>query len=148
MKEKRFAYENLPEDYQILAENMNLDAENIPPYELPELPINEQTTVEEFEKNIRPHLLDEFYRSMYGVIPPCCEKLEFKVIEFNKDNKRIILSHSRIAEDATKAEARKAAPKKAAKKEEETATTQIEKTTLGDLDALQALKEQLSKSEK
>ena len=76
------------------------------------------------------------------------EKLEFKVIEFNKDNKRIILSHSRIAEDATKAEARKAAPKKAAKKEEETATTQIEKTTLGDLDALQALKEQLSKSEK
>ena len=46
------------------------------------------------------------------------EKLEFKVIEFNKDNKRIILSHSRIAEDATKAEARKAAPKKAAKKEE------------------------------
>ena len=76
------------------------------------------------------------------------EKLEFKVIEFNKDNKRIILSHSRIAEDATKAEARKAAPKKEAKKEEETAATQIEKTTLGDLDALQALKEQLSKSEK
>ena len=76
------------------------------------------------------------------------EKLEFKVIEFNKDNKRIILSHSRIAEDATKAEARKAAPKKAAKKEEETAATQIEKTTLGDLDALQALKEQLSKNEK
>ena len=76
------------------------------------------------------------------------EKLEFKVIEFNKDNKRIILSHSRIAEDATKAEARKAAPKKAPKKEEESAATQIEKTTLGDLDALQALKEQLSKSEK
>ena len=76
------------------------------------------------------------------------EKLEFKVIEFNKDNKRIILSHSRIAEDATKAEARKAAPKKAAKKEEESVATQIEKTTLGDLDALQALKEQLSKSEK
>ena len=76
------------------------------------------------------------------------EKLEFKVIEFNKDNKRIILSHSRIAEDATKVEARKAAPKKAPKKEEETAATQIEKTTLGDLDALQALKEQLSKSEK
>ena len=76
------------------------------------------------------------------------EKLDFKVIEFNKDNKRIILSHSRIAEDATKAEARKAAPKKAAKKEEENVAPQIEKTTLGDLDALQALKEQLSKNEK
>ncbi len=76
------------------------------------------------------------------------EKLEFKVIEFNKDSKRIILSHSRIAEDATKAEARKAAaPKKPAKKEEEAAPA-IEKTTLGDLDALQALKEQLSKTEK
>ena len=30
------------------------------------------------------------------------EKLEFKVIEFNKDAKRIILSHSRIFEDASK----------------------------------------------
>ena len=32
------------------------------------------------------------------------ETLEFKVIEFNKDNRRIILSHSRIHEDETKAE--------------------------------------------
>ena len=36
------------------------------------------------------------------------EKLQFKVIEFNKDAKRIILSHSRIFEDEQKAEARKA----------------------------------------
>ncbi len=42
------------------------------------------------------------------------EKLEFKVIEFNKDAKRIILSHSRIFEDAAKAEER--AEKKAANK--------------------------------
>ena len=42
------------------------------------------------------------------------EKLEFKVIEFNKDAKRIILSHSRIFEDAAKAEER--AEKKAATK--------------------------------
>ncbi len=40
------------------------------------------------------------------------EKLEFKVIEFNKDAKRIILSHSRIFEDVAKAEER--AEKKAA----------------------------------
>ena len=40
------------------------------------------------------------------------EKLSFKVIEFNKDAKRIILSHSRIFEDAAKAEER--AEKKAA----------------------------------
>ena len=48
------------------------------------------------------------------------EKLEFKVIEFNKDAKRIILSHSRIFEDAAKAEekAEKKATKKSSKKEE------------------------------
>ena len=32
------------------------------------------------------------------------EKLEFKVIEFNKSAKRIILSHSRVFEDVKKAE--------------------------------------------
>lgn len=76
------------------------------------------------------------------------EKLNFKVIEFNKDSKRIILSHSRIAEDANKAEAKaqKAPAKKARKEEEQPQTAQnVEKTTLGDLGALQALKEQLQK---
>ena len=77
------------------------------------------------------------------------EKLNFKVIEFNKDSKRIILSHSRIAEDAVKNEARAPkAPKKPRKQEEEVAAPAIEKTTLGDLSALQALKEQLQKEGK
>ena len=76
------------------------------------------------------------------------DKLDFKVIEFNKDSKRIILSHSRIAEDAIKGETRAKAPKKAARKEEEVAAPAIEKTTLGDLSALQALKEQLAKEGK
>ena len=78
------------------------------------------------------------------------EKLEFKVIEFNKEAKRIILSHSRIFEDVAKAAERAekkaaAAAKKSAKKEE--AAPAIENkaaaTTLGDIDALAALKEQL-----
>ncbi|MDE6488650.1 MAG: S1 RNA-binding domain-containing protein, partial [Paramuribaculum sp.] len=76
------------------------------------------------------------------------EKLNFKVIEFNKDSKRIILSHSRIHEDVNKAErneARKA--KRAAKREEAPVLNQqIERATLGDLEALAALKEQLSQS--
>ena len=73
------------------------------------------------------------------------EKLDFKVIEFNKDAKRIILSHSRIFEDEAKAEAKKA--KKAAKAAEETTSSApaIEKTTLGDIQELAALKEKLSK---
>ena len=78
------------------------------------------------------------------------EKLEFKVIEFNKEAKRIILSHSRIFEDVAKAAERAekkaaTAAKKATKKEE--AAPSIENkaaaTTLGDIDALAALKEQL-----
>ena len=78
------------------------------------------------------------------------EKLNFKVIEFNKDNRRIILSHSRIFEDEARAEKqaeRKQKRQAAAKKEETpaTATTPLERTTLGDIDALAALKEKLSK---
>jgi len=77
------------------------------------------------------------------------EKIPFKVIEFNKDAKRIILSHSRIHEDVAKEEVRTAkktssAKKVSAKKEEEVdAQPKMEKTTLGDIDALAALKEKL-----
>ena len=81
------------------------------------------------------------------------ETLDFKVIEFNKEAKRIILSHSRIYEDEAKAEARKenAAKQRAAKKtkaaEESAALPTVEKTTLGDIDALAALKEKMEKGE-
>ncbi len=78
------------------------------------------------------------------------ETLEFKVIEFNKGSKRIILSHSRIHEDKARAEARaerkQNAAKKAAARREEAAPSiqnQAASTTLGDIDALAALKAQL-----
>ena len=77
------------------------------------------------------------------------EKLNFKVIEFNKDSKRIIISHSRIFEDearAEKAKERRANRAPRAPKAEEPAMLNqpLEKTTLGDLEALAALKEKLS----
>ena len=79
------------------------------------------------------------------------EKLQFKVIEFNKDSKRIILSHSRIFEDVQRAEAReareakKATRKAAAAKEEAPAIqNQAASTTLGDLDALAELKAKMN----
>ena len=78
------------------------------------------------------------------------EKLPFKVIEFNKDAKRIILSHSRVFEDEQKAAARKEANEKRkqrnSKKEEEASVmnSPIEKTTLGDIQELAALKEKLA----
>ncbi|MDR2534299.1 MAG: 30S ribosomal protein S1 [Tannerellaceae bacterium] len=76
------------------------------------------------------------------------DKLLFKVIEFNKDSKRIILSHSRIHEDEQKA--RKDAfeqqrrSRRPQKKEEAPTTAPVEKTTLGDIEELAALKEKLS----
>ena len=77
------------------------------------------------------------------------EKLQFKVIEFNKEAKRIILSHSRVFEDEQKnAKKEAAAEKKAAKhnkkEENNVLTTPVEKTTLGDIEELAALKEKLS----
>ena len=77
------------------------------------------------------------------------ETLPFKVIEFNKDSKRIILSHSRTFEDPAreekKAAAKKArAPKNDAPKIENVAAS----TTLGDIDALAQLKAQMEKGEK
>ena len=75
------------------------------------------------------------------------EKLPFKVIDFNKDAKRIILSHTRTFEEKPAAgDNEKKASKKASKKEE-VAIPQIEKTTLGDIESLAALKEELSKNE-
>ena len=81
------------------------------------------------------------------------EKLPFKVIEFNKESKRIILSHSRIYEDAQRAEAKEAkkasnAAKKNSKKEDiPVIQNQAASTTLGDIDALAALKAQMEKDE-
>ncbi len=76
------------------------------------------------------------------------EKLQFKVIEFNKESRRIILSHSRIFEDAARAEKKAAAPKKAAKKEEAPVIqNQAAATTLGDIDALAELKAKMKKGE-
>ncbi len=81
------------------------------------------------------------------------EKLPFKVIEFNKDSKRIFLSHSRIHESAKRAEKGEAggetdsAPKKSRRSKKEdnpiNLIAPMEKTTLGDIQSLADLKEQL-----
>ncbi|WP_439183234.1 30S ribosomal protein S1 [Carboxylicivirga taeanensis] len=77
------------------------------------------------------------------------EKLDFKVIEFNKAAKRIILSHSRIFEDENKSEevAAKKAAVKATKKGVKKLNDNLEKTTLGDISELAALKNQLEANE-
>ena len=78
---------------------------------------------------------------------------EFKIIEFNKENKRLVISHSRIWEDA-KEEVRKEEVS-ARKKDAKAANTavkkvkdSVEKSTLGDLDVLAQLKSQMEGDEK
>ena len=76
------------------------------------------------------------------------ETLPFKVIEFNKDSKRIILSHSRTFEDPKREE--KAAQKKArAPKKDDTPKIEnvAASTTLGDIDVLAELKAKMEKGE-
>ena len=79
------------------------------------------------------------------------EKLDFKVIEFNKSAKRIIVSHSRIAEDEKRAEdnAKRKTQTRTKKAEKQvTESISIEKTTLGDISELAALKTQMEEKEK
>ena len=75
------------------------------------------------------------------------EKLDFKVIEFNKDAKRIIVSHSRIHEDKAGEESKKKSKRTGRKEVGAEAAVggaaTLERTTLGDIEELAALKEKL-----
>ena len=76
------------------------------------------------------------------------ETIDFKVIEFSKENKKIILSHSRIWEDkvAAEREVENEAKEKAAKSTKRAVkqiNDNVERTTLGDLDVFAELKEKM-----
>ena len=75
------------------------------------------------------------------------ETLDFKVIEFSKDDRRIVLSHTSVWNE--EAEQPKAAKKPAAKKGNtlNKINQEVEKSTLGDLDALSALKDKMESGE-
>ena len=78
------------------------------------------------------------------------EKLDFKVIEFNKSSKKIILSHSRIHEDEKKSSVRstKQSEGSEVRKATRKLKTNLEKTTLGDISELAALKSEMEQSQK
>lgn len=76
------------------------------------------------------------------------EKAEFKVIEFNRNDKRILVSHARIWEEAKNIAVETEKSEKKAEREKTTKTVKamqksVEKTTLGDLSALSELKEKM-----
>jgi small subunit ribosomal protein S1 len=92
-----------------------------------------------------------------GTIAKEGETLEFKVIEFSKENRRVVVSHLRVYDDkapigktteggeaADKAAPQQSTTQKAVKKIKESQ----EKSTLGDIDALAALKMSMEASEK
>ncbi len=70
------------------------------------------------------------------------ESLDFVVTEFLKDDKKITLSHTRTFSDPIET-SEEAAPKKASKKATKEKAPTAEKSTMGDIDALSALKEQM-----
>ena len=75
------------------------------------------------------------------------ETLDFKVIEFSKENKKIIVSHTRVNQDVAEGDVREEGDKKerATKKTVKKINDTLEKTTLGDLDVLANLKEEMEK---
>ena len=83
-----------------------------------------------------------------GTTAKAGETLEFKVVEFSKATKRIILSHSRLNEEIKRAEVQ---AERAEKKRSDDATkdsvkklnASVEKTTLGDISGLAELKAQM-----
>ncbi len=81
------------------------------------------------------------------------EKLDLKVLEFNKTSKKIVLSHSRIAEDIKRAAEgevlkEKAAEEESTKKAMKKVKAGVEKTTLGDISELADLKKVMEKEAK
>jgi small subunit ribosomal protein S1 len=74
------------------------------------------------------------------------EELDFKVLEFSKENKKILVSHTETLKQAEK-KAKKSSAKETKKAVDKIQETQ-QKSTLGDLDVLSSLKEDIDKKEK
>ncbi len=78
-----------------------------------------------------------------GTFAEAGETLDFKVTEFSKDEKRIMLSHSRTWGEKNEPVKEAKAPKAVAPKPASTSNQADRGATLGDLDSLAALKEQM-----
>jgi small subunit ribosomal protein S1 len=78
------------------------------------------------------------------------EKLDFKVLEFNKSAKRIVLSHTRTFDDKHKKpeDRQKRTAAGDAKRPSRKIKSGLEKTTLGDISELAALKTEMEAKQK
>ena len=112
----------------------------------------EKGAVVQLEENVEGFATPKHLVKEDGSQAALGETLQFKVIEFNKDSKRIILSHSRTFEDPAREEKKAAAAAKKATRAKKDDTPKIENvaasTTLGDIDALAELKAKMEQGEK
>jgi len=83
-----------------------------------------------------------------GTSPKLDDKLEFKVIDFSKEGKKIIVSHSRVFEDERKDANGNKPSKSGSKSKKKSNNIKLEKTTLGDVSALADLKSQMESDNK
>jgi len=119
--------------------------------------IHEGTVIEVFDKGAiiaLPYGVEGFATPKHlvkedGTSAVVDDKLNFKVIEFNKGSKKIIVSHSRVFEDEKKSTetAAKRSENETAKKATRKLKSSLEKTTLGDISELAALKEEMEEKE-
>jgi small subunit ribosomal protein S1 len=119
--------------------------------------IHEGTVIEVFDKGAiiaLPYGVEGFATPKHlikedGTSAVVDDKLNFKVIEFNKGSKKIIVSHSRVFEDEKKSTetAARRSETDTAKKATRKLKSSLEKTTLGDITELAALKEEMEEKE-
>lgn len=122
--------------------------------------IHEATVIKRDEKGAEvslPYGLEAFAPTRHakkedGSIIDIDQKYPFRVIEFDRNDKRILVSHTKVWEEVKESEKRaedddKKAEVQKTKKAVQKINASVDKSTLGDLDALQALKDQMDKNE-
>ena len=119
--------------------------------------IHEGTVIEVFDKGAivaLPYGVEGFATPKHlvkedGTQAVVDDRLNFKVIEFNKGAKKIIVSHSRVFEDERKGSevSSRRSESESTKKATRKIKASLEKTTLGDITELAALKEEMEEKE-
>ncbi|MBS3769458.1 MAG: 30S ribosomal protein S1 [Bacteroidales bacterium] len=111
--------------------------------------IHEGTVIDVFDKGAMvalPYGVEGFVAPKHlvkedGNTAKVDEKLSFKVIEFNKEGKKIVLSHRRVYEDEKRDKEK--AQTKTTRKNMKKVNKNVEKTTLGDISDLASLKDEM-----
>ncbi len=111
--------------------------------------VHEGTVIDVFDKGAMvalPYGVEGFVSPKHlvkedGTTAKVDEKLPFKVIEFNKEGKKIVLSHRRVYEDEKREKEK--AQTKTTRKNMKKVNKNVEKTTLGDISDLASLKDEM-----